>query len=318
MLVLRTAAPALPAALPVAVRIGLIYVVVAGGSAALSIVLMKTPVLSRLVGRAAPLPLAPSRSTPATTTRQPQEVQQTPSPQSPQTARAREPRQVEPAAARDADLRPVALASAADTTAMTAPVLVAAGHTAQAPREADASASRAADSSRGAIRRPDADLPSRASAPRYTNPRMVTVHLDGWPRVTRPLPMVEHPDGHRAGGERLGRARITIDFRNGLTGKEDADELSSAPVDTARATPRAQGWRDERRWRAWELRQQGWKQKDIAAELRVSPSTVSGWLRREREDELAAPDAAPDESADVASSVPRVQRAIVTKSRSHA
>jgi transposase len=42
-------------------------------------------------------------------------------------------------------------------------------------------------------------------------------------------------------------------------------------------------WREGRRFRAWELHQQGWKQKDIAAALGVTPGAVSQWLKRARE-----------------------------------
>ena len=42
-------------------------------------------------------------------------------------------------------------------------------------------------------------------------------------------------------------------------------------------------WREGRRLRAWELHQQGWKQKDIAAALGVSPGAVSQWLKRGRD-----------------------------------
>lgn len=41
-------------------------------------------------------------------------------------------------------------------------------------------------------------------------------------------------------------------------------------------------WREGRRLRAWELHQQGWKQKDIAAALGVTPGAVSQWLTRGR------------------------------------
>lgn len=41
-------------------------------------------------------------------------------------------------------------------------------------------------------------------------------------------------------------------------------------------------WREGRRLRAWELHQQGWKQKDIAAALGVSPGAVSQWMARGR------------------------------------
>src|SRR5260221_7585912 len=48
------------------------------------------------------------------------------------------------------------------------------------------------------------------------------------------------------------------------------------------ATPKAD-WREERRKRAWALKQQGWLQKDIAAALGVSAGAVSQWLKRARE-----------------------------------
>ena len=42
-------------------------------------------------------------------------------------------------------------------------------------------------------------------------------------------------------------------------------------------------WLEGRRRRAWELKQQGWKQQDIAAALGVSKGAVSQWMRRARE-----------------------------------
>jgi transposase len=42
-------------------------------------------------------------------------------------------------------------------------------------------------------------------------------------------------------------------------------------------------WREGRRHRAWELKQQGWKQQDIAAALGVTAGAVSQWLKRGRE-----------------------------------
>ena len=42
-------------------------------------------------------------------------------------------------------------------------------------------------------------------------------------------------------------------------------------------------WREERRKRAWALKQQGWLQKEIAIALGVSEGAVSQWLRRARE-----------------------------------
>ena len=42
-------------------------------------------------------------------------------------------------------------------------------------------------------------------------------------------------------------------------------------------------WREGRRRRAWELKEQGWKQQDIAAALGVTGGAVSQWLKRGRE-----------------------------------
>src|SRR5258706_6887864 len=47
--------------------------------------------------------------------------------------------------------------------------------------------------------------------------------------------------------------------------------------------PKKADWREERRKRAWALKQQGWLQKDIAAALGVSAGAVSQWLKRARE-----------------------------------
>ena len=41
-------------------------------------------------------------------------------------------------------------------------------------------------------------------------------------------------------------------------------------------------WREWRRRRAWALKQQGWKQKDIAEALGVTPGAVSQWCTRAR------------------------------------
>ncbi|WP_236600724.1 helix-turn-helix domain-containing protein [Ktedonobacter sp. SOSP1-85] len=47
--------------------------------------------------------------------------------------------------------------------------------------------------------------------------------------------------------------------------------------------PRKADWREERRKRAWELKQHGWRQKDIAYALGVNESTMSQWMKRGRE-----------------------------------
>ena len=53
---LRWVVPVMPAAWPVALRVFLTWFLTAGGAAGISILLMKTPVLSRLVGRSSHWP----------------------------------------------------------------------------------------------------------------------------------------------------------------------------------------------------------------------------------------------------------------------
>jgi transposase len=50
---------------------------------------------------------------------------------------------------------------------------------------------------------------------------------------------------------------------------------------TSRKPP--QDWREARRLRALELKQQGWKQRDIAAAFGVTEGAVSQWLKRAAE-----------------------------------
>jgi transposase len=47
-------------------------------------------------------------------------------------------------------------------------------------------------------------------------------------------------------------------------------------------------WKEARRQRAFELKQHGWKQKDIAEAFAVSPAAVSQWLAKAQEDGVAA------------------------------
>ncbi len=47
-------------------------------------------------------------------------------------------------------------------------------------------------------------------------------------------------------------------------------------------------WNEGRRHRAWELHQQGWKQKAIAAALGVTQGAISQWVTRGREGGSAA------------------------------
>ena len=39
-------------------------------------------------------------------------------------------------------------------------------------------------------------------------------------------------------------------------------------------------WKEARRLRAWELVQEGWKQKDVAAALGVTGGAVSQWVSK--------------------------------------
>ena len=43
---------------------------------------------------------------------------------------------------------------------------------------------------------------------------------------------------------------------------------------------RAKDWREGRRFRAWELREKGWKQQRIAEALGVTQGAVSQWLKK--------------------------------------
>ena len=46
---------------------------------------------------------------------------------------------------------------------------------------------------------------------------------------------------------------------------------------------------EARRLRAWELKQQGWKQSAITQALGVTPGAVSQWLKRAREEGIESP-----------------------------
>ena len=56
---------------------------------------------------------------------------------------------------------------------------------------------------------------------------------------------------------------------------------------TSATAVRPHDWQEGRRLRAWELKQQGWTQRLIAAALGVTPGAVSQWMTRVREDGVA-------------------------------
>jgi len=57
--------------------------------------------------------------------------------------------------------------------------------------------------------------------------------------------------------------------------------------------PKKADWREERRKRAWKLKEDGWSQQDIAAALGVSEGAVSQWIKRGREGGMEALQAHP-------------------------
>jgi transposase len=52
--------------------------------------------------------------------------------------------------------------------------------------------------------------------------------------------------------------------------------------------PKKADWREERRKRAWTLKEEGWSQQAIAAALGVSEGAVSQWIKRGREGGMEA------------------------------
>jgi transposase len=50
----------------------------------------------------------------------------------------------------------------------------------------------------------------------------------------------------------------------------------------------ATDWREGRRLRAWELKQEGWRQQDIARALGVSKGAVSQWMKRAQQEGVEA------------------------------
>jgi transposase len=56
------------------------------------------------------------------------------------------------------------------------------------------------------------------------------------------------------------------------------------PMKKGMGAPKKADWREERRKRAWNLKEQGWKQKDIAVALGVTEGAVSQWIKRGKQE----------------------------------
>ena len=78
----------------------------------------------------------------------------------------------------------------------------------------------------------------------------------------------------------------------------------------AQEAARPKEWREERRLRAWELKERGWSQQAIAEALGVTAGAVSQWMRRGREGGVEAlrrrplPGAVPKLTAEQRAQVP--------------
>ena len=58
-----------------------------------------------------------------------------------------------------------------------------------------------------------------------------------------------------------------------------APQAMEAMPDSTELPFELKDWREERRFKAWKLREAGWKQSDIARELGVSQAAVSRWMK---------------------------------------
>jgi predicted transcriptional regulator len=47
--------------------------------------------------------------------------------------------------------------------------------------------------------------------------------------------------------------------------------------------PPPHNWKESRRLQAWQLKQQGWPQRQMAEALGISEAAVSQWMKRARE-----------------------------------
>jgi transposase len=54
------------------------------------------------------------------------------------------------------------------------------------------------------------------------------------------------------------------------------------------SSQQATDWREGRRLRAWELKQEGCKQQDIARALGVSKGALSQWIKRAKQEGMEA------------------------------
>jgi peptidoglycan/LPS O-acetylase OafA/YrhL len=235
-------APTLPAALPIPVRVALILVPVAALSVGVSVLLLRTPGLSALVGRPSPWPsLDGLRSSLAAVWGR--------------------------LAAHPADAHPLAQTS---------------GHLLAVQGAGQSAVRMPVPAPGIARSRTTLPPASRAGVTGPRRPSLATDVSDGvWADARNRMPsgagesggwdMLRGPhDGARGGswtGPHAARPR-----------SDDADV--SIPGQYPTRPPSMQGDRQQRIRRAQQLRGEGWRQREIADELGVSRSTISHWLTR--------------------------------------
>ena len=221
-------APALPSALPVPLRVVMLLVPVAALSVGLSLLLLKTPGLSGLVGRPSAVPM-PGMLRDAIDALRGQ------------------------LAVRSAGLAPARRSAQLPGLALAAQGL-AQGHV-QMP--APALATDLAPSRATFPLRPGASIAGR------TSPRWQSLSPDVGENLWADARVDASGDPwSAASGERNGRWNV-------MHGPRD---------DTLRSAWMKQGDREQRIRRARQLRQEGWRQREIAEALGVSRSTISHWL----------------------------------------
>ena len=79
------------------------------------------------------------------------------------------------------------------------------------------------------------------------------------------------------------------------------------------SSQQATDWREGRRLRAWELKQEGWKQRDIARALGVSKGAVSQWMKRAEQEGIEALKHRPPPGAKAKARLSEEQRAKIAE-----